>query len=587
VRVLLLTAALTLACTSKVDERPSRTAAPLTKNLPRMHAARRQPAATRLADGRVLVAGGEDPTPAAVSTAEIFDPKTSSWTAIAPMKEGRAGATATRFGDGRVLVAGGDADTTLSTAEMYDTAKGTWTTVAPMRSARYEHGAVLLGDGTALHIGGRNADAPELVEAETYDPATDTWSSVGAMAVARQAFASVLLADGRVLVVGDSDMPVEIYDPATKTFHAGKGAVAKHYDLAAVRLADGRVLVSGGTTDTPTPTEVAYLFDPTTETLTATTPMPATRFGHSLTLLPSGLVLAFGGETTGKMLFFDPATSSWNDAGFATTPRSYHAAVPLGDGSVLLAGGSVDPLGYAGDTDTAELFVAAAEGSACKSDGECLSYSCVSGKCSAPGSVVAPPPPSTTLTGTFTRCDKDAACPSGHCVDGVCCDTACTERCHSCVLPSAPGVCTPEPVGVDLRGECGAQATCSGTCGPSGACIGSTAGSLCARSACTSATTGRGPAVCTAPGAACPKETAIPFDCGPYTCEPAFGACRSNCSSSSDCAGGFVCSEQKCIAPTQEGDPGGCAVQPRARPSIALFAMAMAAALAVTRRRRP
>src|SRR5207253_2866032 len=53
------------------------------------------------------------------------------------------------------------------------------------------------------------------------------------------------------------------------------------------------------------------------------------------------------------------------------------------------------------------------------------------------------------------RCAKDAECATGHCVEGVCCDTACTDRCHSCALLTNPGVCTLEPIGVDLKNECG------------------------------------------------------------------------------------------------------------------------------------
>ncbi len=41
-----------------------------------------------------------------------------------------------------------------------------------------------------------------------------------------------------------------------------------------------------------------------------------------------------------------------------------------------------------------------------------------------------------------TACGCDADCTSGFCVDGVCCNSACTETCKSCNTPSAPGVCS-------------------------------------------------------------------------------------------------------------------------------------------------
>ena len=106
---------------------------------------------------------------------------------------------------------------------------------------------------------------------------------------------------------------------------------------------------------------------------------------------------------------------------------------------------------------------------------------------------------------------------------------------------------------------------------------------MCARNRCTGASAGVGPSYCSAPGAKCTTDDAVGFDCAPYVCEPAFGACRSNCVSSSDCANGFVCdvASKSCIAaPTIEtaaptDDGGGCGYGSRKTPPglLALFAL--------------
>jgi hypothetical protein len=40
-------------------------------------------------------------------------------------------------------------------------------------------------------------------------------------------------------------------------------------------------------------------------------------------------------------------------------------------------------------------------------------------------------------------CGADALCLNGHCVGGICCDTACTAACHTC----ATGACSKSPLG--------------------------------------------------------------------------------------------------------------------------------------------
>ena len=62
---------------------------------------------TILADGRVLIAGGEDADRNPVATARIWNPRTESFTATGSMTEARVDHSATLLSDGRVLVAGG------------------------------------------------------------------------------------------------------------------------------------------------------------------------------------------------------------------------------------------------------------------------------------------------------------------------------------------------------------------------------------------------------------------------------------------------------------------------------------------------
>src|SRR5688572_1848669 len=83
---------------------------------------RRDHTATVLADGRVLLAGGENGA-AVLSAAEIYDPATKTFSAAGFLVTARANHCATLLADGRVLVTGGTTqEFMLASAEIFDPA---------------------------------------------------------------------------------------------------------------------------------------------------------------------------------------------------------------------------------------------------------------------------------------------------------------------------------------------------------------------------------------------------------------------------------------------------------------------------------
>ncbi len=64
-------------------------------------------------------------------------------------------------------------------------------------------------------------------------------------------------------------------------------------------------------------------------------------------------------------------------------------------------------------------------------------------------------------------CQGAEECPSGFCVDGVCCESACAELCHTCSAGAVKGRCGLAPPNTDARKECGQCGAClRGLCGP-------------------------------------------------------------------------------------------------------------------------
>jgi uncharacterized protein (TIGR03437 family) len=270
--------------------------------------------ATLLNDGRVLIVGGETP-----SSAELYDPPSGMFVAtggtVAPHNQDL---TATLLADGRVLVAGGlDPSKTLSTAaagtaaaEIYDPKTGTFTQTGSLSADRFFHTATLLQDGRVLVAGGEQGTYQartlhDLRSAEIFDPATGQFSSTGAMQFPRVQHFAILLASGKVLV-GCSGFnsqfaeSAELFDPATGTFAlTGSMSAPRNFGATATLLSSGQVLVAGGdltvTATGSTSTNSADLYNPVTGAFSPTGSMVSTRRDHTATALFDGRVLVTGG----------------------------------------------------------------------------------------------------------------------------------------------------------------------------------------------------------------------------------------------------------------------------------------------------
>lgn len=320
---------------------------------------RNQATATLLANGKVLVAGGNNGL--VLSSSELYDPSAGTWNATGSLNTARYGATATRLQTGKVLVVGGDGSSgILSSAELYDPSTGTWSATGSLNTARAWGTSTLLANGKVLVAGGSGTSGV-LASAELYDPSTGTWSATGSMASARQYQTATALPNGKVLVAGGLGTgptlsSAELYDPSTGTWSAtGSLNIARGEDTATL-LPNGKVLVAGGT-GTSADLSSAELYDPSAGTWSTTGSMNATRRDEAASLLQNGKVLVVGGlGSSGSAISsaetYDPTTETWSTAGSMSTVRSDGTVTLLSDGRVLAAGG----YGSGGYQSSAELY---------------------------------------------------------------------------------------------------------------------------------------------------------------------------------------------------------------------------------------
>jgi N-acetylneuraminic acid mutarotase len=280
--------------------------------------------ATRLLDGRVLVAGGRLKG-ASLATAELYDPETGTWGPTGSMAIARDNFRAVLLSDGKVLVMGGvsanpNGPLVQKTAEIFDPQTGSWSETDKMANARFGHDAILLPDGRVLASGGANSagHCVFMPTAEIYDPRYEKWSNISPMGAARGFHISALLPDGRLLIGGGWALPAcftatgstEVYDPVTNRWNftgnmnAARGALA--FQSTDAQLLDGRVLVSGGFSEDFAPLSASELYDPSTGVWNATVDMSTARVDHTTTRLADGRMLVVGGFDAN---FMDLATA--------------------------------------------------------------------------------------------------------------------------------------------------------------------------------------------------------------------------------------------------------------------------------------
>jgi Galactose oxidase, central domain len=253
--------------------------------------------ATLLPSGQVLVAGGLIGISATgvasyTGAAELYNPATGQWTVTGSMTTPRAAHAATLLANGQVLVAGGlnSSGSTLASAELYDPSSGTWKATGSMNDARANVQATLLQNGQVLIAGGAGLANGASYTAELY--ANGHWRLTSSMVFSHPSTtrASLLIFGGHL-----ASYASEFFNPATGLWTATHNIGVNPPNGPLTLLLSGKVLLAAGESSYGTDS-IARLYDSPSNAWLTTGNLNQARAGHTATRLANGQVLATGGE---------------------------------------------------------------------------------------------------------------------------------------------------------------------------------------------------------------------------------------------------------------------------------------------------
>jgi N-acetylneuraminic acid mutarotase len=166
---------------------------------------------------------------------------------------------------------------------------------------------------------------------------------------------AIALDDGRIALFGAQGANLDLceaWEPWRQVSTALAAMPAGRAGHTVTKLQDGRVLVTGGADTALVVSNAGGLYDPATDTWSATGLMTSPRVAHSANLLPDGRVLLCGGTTDASDVlagathalktteFYDPATNSFAAGPNLARPHVAHTAVTMATGDVLIGAGA-------------------------------------------------------------------------------------------------------------------------------------------------------------------------------------------------------------------------------------------------------
>ena len=212
--------------------------------------------ASTTVDGKLYVFGGSDGH-RRLSTAEMFDPETNSWTELKNMRQPRNGCSCAAIGHNIYVIGGmiGNGERS-TTGEIFNTIKKTWSKLpGEMSVPRDQHASVAVGDKIFVMGGyrcGKNVEA--------YDTKKKKWSNMSSMKELRYGFGALVANDKIYAIGGKTEFKgentgreyhrhlntMEVYDPTNDEWTLAKEKMRNRRYGNSVVQAASKIIVLGG-----------------------------------------------------------------------------------------------------------------------------------------------------------------------------------------------------------------------------------------------------------------------------------------------------------------------------------------------------
>jgi N-acetylneuraminic acid mutarotase len=220
-------------------------------------------------DGKIYVAGGSNGD-YAIPDANVYDPATGSWSAIAPLPEPLNASSAGFIGDTLYVAGGWDTFGDPSTdVYAYDPDTNSWTQAASLPAGVAAAGSAVVS-GKLYVIGGVGTNGNTSAAVYSYDPGNNSWSQQPDYPAA-MAFPACGGVDALAVCAGGSGASASTY-----VYTPGSSGWVKKTDMpddawgAANATANGKLEVMGGAIDNGSAvTNQGFAYDPASDTWSA------------------------------------------------------------------------------------------------------------------------------------------------------------------------------------------------------------------------------------------------------------------------------------------------------------------------------